>query len=505
MAANFQHRDIISITDFSREEILHLCAAGKRMYELERDGSRNSLRDVLKHRSLSYMFYEPSTRTRTSFNTGMRELGGRYDGFSGTEGTSVMKNETVRDTVSMMCANHFDVIVIRHPLDGSLQWAADVSTVPVINGGDGKNEHPTQALLDVLTLFVLNGEKLDGLRVGFGGDLSHGRTVRSLSLALSHFHDITIRWAAEDFLGMPEDLSRLLAARGVKVIRDPTVRDVMANVDFYYMTRPQLERMQGVKQKDISDMMKRYRIDLDKVRGFDVRLLHPLPVNSAIAEVDYRVYFTPAQAFFAQAEFGIFLRKALLHEMLRHDGYLRYDGRLPPELEMGNNRLPRTVHAEKHQAMFIDKIDDGTVIDHLAEGKVRAVDTALDLENRGYSCITAVIAAKSKPFLKTNLLELTERDLKQIALISPEPTVNYICDGKIREKFVYLLCRNDNCITRTITEDVPPKFYSEEGVIRCRYCRRPYVPASRKIAPDELAAYLKALPSRIEPVVTPAP
>jgi aspartate carbamoyltransferase catalytic subunit len=505
MAVNLQHRDIISITDFSREETLHLCAAGKRMYELERDGRRYGLGDALKHRSLSYMFYEPSTRTRTSFNTGMRELGGRFDGFSGTEGTSVMKNETVRDTVSMMCANHFDVLVIRHPLDGSLQWAADVSSVPVINGGDGKNEHPTQALLDLLTLFVLHGEKLDGLRVGFGGDLSHGRTVRSLSLALSHFHDITIRWAAEDFLGMPDDLARLLAARGVKVIRDPTVRDVMANVDFYYMTRPQLERMHGVTQKDISEMMKRYRIDLDKVRGFDVRLLHPLPVNSAVAEIDYRVYFTPAQAFFRQAEFGIFLRKALLHEMLRHDGYLRYDGRLPAELEMGNNRLPRSVRGEKHQAMFIDKIGDGTVIDHLSEGKVRAVDAALDLENRGYSCITAVIAAKSKPFLKTNLLELTERDLKQIALISPEPTVNYIRDGRIREKFVYLLCRNDNCITCTITEDVPPKFYADEGVIRCRYCRRPYVPVSRKITPDELAAYVSALPTRIEPVVTPAP
>ena len=112
------------------------------------------------------MFYEPSTRTRTSFNTGMRELGGRYDGFSGTEGTSVMKSETVRDTVTMMCANHNDVIVMRHPLDGSLQWAADVANIPVINGGDGKNEHPTQALLDVLTIYALKEGKLDGIRVG---------------------------------------------------------------------------------------------------------------------------------------------------------------------------------------------------------------------------------------------------------------------------------------------------------------------------------------------------
>jgi aspartate carbamoyltransferase catalytic subunit len=503
MAANFQNRDIISITDFSRDEILYLSEAGKRMYELEKSGKRNSLRDALKYRSLSYMFYEPSTRTRTSFNTGMRELGGRYDGFSGTEGTSVMKNETVRDTVSMMGANHFDVLVIRHPLDGSLQWAADVASVPVINGGDGKNEHPTQALLDMLTLYLLNNGKLDGLRVGFGGDLSHGRTVRSLSLALSHFDNVTIRWAAEDFLGMPDDLAELLDARGVRVTREKTVRDVMGGVDFYYMTRPQLERMPGVTQKDIMAMMKQYRIDLDKVSGFDVRLLHPLPVNSEIAEIDYRVYFTPAQAFYAQAEFGIFLRKALLYEMLRQESYVRYDGRLPAALEEGNNRLPRTIQGGKQKAMFIDKIHDGTVIDHLTEGTLRSVDAVLDLENRGHSCTTAVITEKRNPFIKTDLQRLSERDLKQIALISPEPTINYIKDGRVREKFVYLLCRNTNCITRIINEDVPPKLYADHGTIRCRYCRRPYKLHTRKVTEEETGAYLRSLPTGIEPVTYP--
>jgi aspartate carbamoyltransferase catalytic subunit len=503
MPANFQNRDIISITDFSREEILYLCGAGKRMYELEKNGRRNSLRDALKYRTLSYMFYEPSTRTRTSFNTAMRELGGRYDGFSGSEGTSVMKNETVRDTVTMMCANHFDVIVMRHPLDGSLQWAADVANIPVVNGGDGKNEHPTQALLDVLTLFVLGNGRLDGLRVGFGGDLSHGRTVRSLSLALSHFDGVTIRWSAEDFLGMSEDLAELLSSRGVTVIRDSSVRDVMANVDFYYMTRPQLERMPGVTQKDIIAMMKQYRVDLEKVSGFDARLLHPLPVNSAISEIDYRVYFTPAQAFFAQAEFGIFLRKALLHEMLRQESYLRYDGRLHPDLEKGNNRLPRAVHGVKEQAMFIDRITDGTVIDHLIEGTLRAVDDVLDLENRGYSCTTAVITEKKSPFLKTSLTDFSERDLKQISLISPEPTINYIKGGRVREKFVYLLCQNDNCITRSITEDVPPNFYADSGILRCRYCRRPYRLRARKVREEEYEAYLQSLPSKIAPIVYP--
>ena len=153
---NFKNRDIISITDFTREEILYLCKQAQWMHDLEKKGERYSLASKFNHRALASMFYEPSTRTRTSFNTAIRELGGKRDGFVGTEGTSVMKKETIRDTIKMMEANHFDVIAMRHPLDGSLQWAADVADIPVINGGDGKNEHPTQALLDMFTLYRYN-------------------------------------------------------------------------------------------------------------------------------------------------------------------------------------------------------------------------------------------------------------------------------------------------------------------------------------------------------------
>ena len=135
------------------------------------------------------------------------------------------------------------------------------------------------------------------------------------------------------------------------------------------------------------------------------------------------------------------------------------------------------------------------MIDHLAEGSVRALDSVLDLEAHGYSCITAVIEEKRNPFIKTNLPELTERELKQIALISPEPTINYIKDGKVREKFVYLLCRNHNCITRTIMEDVPPKFHADGDSFRCRYCRRSYVLLHRKIGENERRNYMRSLPA----------
>jgi aspartate carbamoyltransferase regulatory subunit len=189
--------------------------------------------------------------------------------------------------------------------------------------------------------------------------------------------------------------------------------------------------------------------------------------------------------------------------MLGHEGYRRYDARLPAELGIGNNRLPRHTHGIARSGMFIDKIQDGTVIDHLQPGTLRAVSDALDLENRGYSCTTATIAEKPNPFIKTNLRELPERDLKRIALLSPEPTINAVKDGRVAEKFVYLLCANTNCISRTINEDVPPRFYGDKGTIRCRYCRRPCVVSHRKVTPEERKAYVDSLPSVIEPVGWP--
>lgn len=499
MEINFKDRDIISITDFSKEEILYLCKRAKKMHDLEKNNERDSLSNELKNKALAYMFYEPSTRTKTSFITAMRQLGGSCDGFSGIEGTSVMKKETIRDTVMMMEANHFDVIVMRHPLGGSLQWAADVASIPVINGGDGENEHPTQSLLDIFTLYLLCNENLDGINIGFGGDLSHGRTIRSLSIALSCFKDITIRWAAEDFLGMPEDLVKLLKSREVSVIREKSVEDVISNVQFYYMTRPQLERMEGITQKDVMEMMKRSRIDLNKVQESNVRLMHPLPVNSEIAEIDYEVYFDESQAFFQQAENGIFLRKALIHEMLKDVESVQFSGKLNPLLEYGNNRLKRVIKENvKEGRRFIDNIANGTVVDHLLPGTEQKIVAELDLMNRGSSAIPAHLPKSGKSFLKTDLPELNERELKKITLISPEATVNYIKDGKVADKFVYLLCKNTNCVTRVVNEDIPPKFYSDNGTIRCRYCRKSYSITSEKVSQKEKEEFINSFPEGIE-------
>lgn len=495
---SFKNRDIISITDFTREEILYLCKKGKLMRELEKAEKRYSLNQELKNRTLASMFYEPSTRTRTSFDTAIGELGGKHDGFSGIEGTSVMKKETIRDTVKMMEANHFDAIVMRHPMDGSIQWAADVADIPVINGGDGQNEHPTQSLLDLLTLYIFNKGKLDNLNIGFGGDLSFGRTVRSLTLALSHFNNITIRWSAEDFLGMPDDLIKLLRSSKVKVIREKSVRNVIKKVDFYYMTRPQLERMKNISSDEIINMMEKYRIDIDKIENTKIKIMHPLPVNSEVAEIDYKIYFNKCQGFFEQAENGIFLRKALLYEILKHKGYIIYSGKLNPKLEYGINRLKRGTKSTLKEGMFIDNIPNGTVLDHLIPGTAKKIALVLNLEKKGYDSIPAHLLKSEKSFLKTNLMQLTERELKELALISPEHTVNYIRKGNVSSKFTYLLCKNENCITRVIIEDVPPKFYREGKVIRCRYCRNSYSLTHIKTQKKEKEDFINSLPQAID-------
>lgn len=505
MVINFKNKDIISITDLTKEDILYLCELGKRMYDLEKSSRRYELTDSLENKALASLFYEPSTRTRTRFNTAMRELGGHYDGFSGTEGTSVMKKETIRDTIKMYEANHFDAAVMRHPLDGSVQWAADVADIPIINGGDGKNEHPTQALLDTLTLYVLNNSKLDGLDIGFGGDLSHGRTIRSLSLALSHFDDITIKWAAEDFLGMPGELEDLLKSRGVKVVRENSVKDVVGKVNAYYMTRPQLERMKNVTQDMIIKMIERYRINVGKVKDSDLILLHPLPVNSEIAEIDYLVYFRPCQKFFPQAEFGVLLSKALLYAMLsrgdlRKEDYTQFSGKLNPDLEFGNNRLGRKIRRKRKQGLFIDRIRDGTVIDNLVYGSAIDIAQKLNLKNR-FNSVPADLYEEKRSFIKTNKMDLAERELKKIAVISPKPTVNYIRNGRVIEKFIYLLCDNDNCVTREINEDVPPKFYYDGDTLRCRYCRRVYEMENPKVLKADLRRYRSSLPKGINQIL----
>lgn len=295
----FKNRDVISIRDFSRDEILHVLDTAKKM-----DGNPHI--DLMKGRVMSSLFFEPSTRTRLSFESAMRRLGGEVVGFSDPSGTSLKKGETLWDTIKM-AEKYSDVIVMRHPTEGAARLAAEASEVPVINGGDGANQHPTQTMLDLYTIKKAKG-RIDGLKIGMLGDLKYGRTVHSLATALSHFK-ATLYFISPDALRMPGSYLEELSSRGINCVEESDLLKVVGNLDVLYATRIQKERFPDpIEYKKYADV---YRIDgsVLKKASPSMRIMHPLPrVNEIAKEVDK----TGHALYFEQAGNGIPTRQALL-------------------------------------------------------------------------------------------------------------------------------------------------------------------------------------------------
>ncbi|MCC7568194.1 MAG: aspartate carbamoyltransferase [Candidatus Methanofastidiosa archaeon] len=295
--------DVISIRDFEKQDIERILALAEDMEPLARTGS-----DLAKGKILSSLFFEPSTRTMLSFHAAMERLGGSVIGFSDTDTTSVKKGETLADTVAMM-ERYSDAIVIRNPLEGSARLAAEVSRVPVINAGDGSNQHPTQTLLDLYTIRKEFG-RLDGLTVAMLGDLKYGRTVHSLAYALS-MYDVSLVLVSPTELRMPPEVIRHLEETSVPYDEIMRLED-MPPVDVVYATRIQKERFadpnEYEKTKDA------YRIDRSTLTLLgDAKIMHPLPRVSEIAkEVDT----TPNALYFTQAGNGIPVRMAVLALLL---------------------------------------------------------------------------------------------------------------------------------------------------------------------------------------------
>lgn len=296
---DFKNKDIISIDDFSKEELLHILKAAKSM-ELK---PKNNL---LKGKILATLFFEPSTRTRLSFTSAMEQLSGEVIGFSAANMTSVQKGESLWDTVKMI-EQYADVIVIRHPLEGSARLAAEAVAIPVINGGDGSNQHPTQTMLDLYTIQKTKG-KLDNLHIGFVGDLKYGRTVHSLVIALSHFNP-TLYFIAPDELQIPENYLDELYSRKIKYFKTSDVSRFKKELDVLYVTRIQKERFPDpVEYEKFKGV---YRIDETFLQNCkkELKILHPLP---RVDEIDKNVDNTQHAAYFGQAANGIPVRKALL-------------------------------------------------------------------------------------------------------------------------------------------------------------------------------------------------
>jgi aspartate carbamoyltransferase catalytic subunit len=296
----FKGRDIVSVQDFSREEINYILEKSQAMEPLAIGGSY-----MLKGKILATLFFEPSTRTRLSFEAAMLKLGGSTIGFADAEIASVRKGENLADTIRTV-ENYANVIALRHPLEGAAKLAAEFSKVPILNGGTGAEEHPTQALMDLYTIKKEKG-KIDGLKIALLGDLRYGRTVHSLAYALS-LYDIELYLISPESLRMRREVIRAVKNR-ISIFEDKSLEKIIPQIDVLYVTRIQKERFpdpaEYVKVKGI------YRISLETLRNArkDLILLHPLPRLDEIApEVDNK----PQARYFQQVWNGIVVRMALL-------------------------------------------------------------------------------------------------------------------------------------------------------------------------------------------------
>ncbi len=301
-----KNKSVVSIDDISDEDIMEVFRVSEQMARLIQSGKKS---DVLASRIMATFFYEPSTRTRLSFESAMHRLGGSVVSVSEASSSSVAKGETLADTVRMAEA-YSDVIVIRHPLEGSARLASKFSSKPVINAGDGSAQHPTQTLLDLFTMKNEFG-KLDGLKISMIGDLKYGRTVHSLIRALARF-DVSITLISPSILRIPDYIMSRLP-KSMKIEVSENIEDHLENSDVFYVTRIQKERF--TDQNEYRSVIGSYSIESDFVSRMkkNAIIMHPLPRIDEIApEVDY----LPQARYFKQAANGVPVRMALLSMIL---------------------------------------------------------------------------------------------------------------------------------------------------------------------------------------------
>jgi len=264
--------------------------------------------EMFKGKVFANLFYEPSTRTRLSFDAAMKHLGASVITADGLQFSSLYKGETIEDTITVIC-QYSDVIVMRHPEQGSADTAASVATVPFINAGDGPGQHPTQAILDMYTIYKERGT-LDGIKITLVGDLKYGRTVHSLSFLLGLYKDVSFTLVSPPELTMPEKVISFFTEKGVSYTEVGSIEEGLDN-DVIYMTRVQKERFED--EAEYERLKLQYILKADHVRDRDITVMHPLP---RVGEIDTDVDALPNAAYFRQVRNGVVVRMALLAMLL---------------------------------------------------------------------------------------------------------------------------------------------------------------------------------------------
>jgi len=296
-------KHLISIHDFSKEDILDVL-------RMAADFEKQPSQPIFHDKVIASIFFEPSTRTRLSFETAANRLGARVIGFSDAGNTSVSKGETLKDTI-MMVSNYADLIIMRHPLEGSARYASEVSKVPVINAGDGANQHPSQTLLDLYSIQKTQG-MLSNLKIDVVGDLKYGRTVHSLLQAMSHFSPTFIFTAPEE-LKLPDEYKLFLKSKDIPFSETNELIYGFNDADIIYMTRVQRERFTDpIEYERVKNV---YSLNLSMLENTkpNMKILHPLP---RVNEIAYDVDNSNHAYYFEQAKNGVYTRMAIIAKLL---------------------------------------------------------------------------------------------------------------------------------------------------------------------------------------------
>jgi len=298
-----KNKSLISINDYSPEDYY-------RILELAEAFEKNPNQNLLEKHVIASLFFEPSTRTRLSFESAISRLGGKIVGFSQAASTSVSKGESLADTIKTV-SQYSDLIIMRHPIEGSARYASEVASVPVINAGDGANQHPTQCLLDLYSIKKTQGT-LENLNIFLIGDLKYGRTVHSLLMAMSHFNPI-FNFISPENLKMPEEYKDFLDSKGIKYFEHQEFTDIISEADIMYVTRVQKERfsdpMEYEKVKNAYVLKREMLINTKP----NMKILHPLP---RVNEIDTNVDEDPRAYYFPQALNGVYTRMAIMSLIL---------------------------------------------------------------------------------------------------------------------------------------------------------------------------------------------
>ena len=294
-----EKQNFVNIQDLDKEQLLYLI-------RMAQEFEKHPNRELLKGRIIATLFYEPSTRTRLSFETAANRLGAKVIGFTDAKASSVSKGETLKDTI-LMVANYADTIVMRHYIEGAAQYASEVSPVPIVNAGDGAHQHPSQCLLDLYTINQTQGT-LENLNIYLVGDLKYGRTVHSLLMAMHHFNP-TFHFIAPAELAMPEEYKIFCKQHGIRYTeQEDFTPEAIAGADILYMTRVQKERFSDLMEYERVKNVYILRNDMLHLAKPNMRILHPLP---RVNEIAYDVDTNPHAYYIQQAKNGLFAREAI--------------------------------------------------------------------------------------------------------------------------------------------------------------------------------------------------